>query len=94
MTSKQALLIGCPVILLALLLFGYYLYACSQVSYTGAKVIDTSDDKIEVQLGEEGPRVFVEDLGEFKPEDIKYGDEVELSFSNREYKVIGVKDDD
>ena len=71
-------------------------YENSKVRVTSGKVVQTDKDKkeIEVQLGESGPRVFVDDLGEFKITDFKYGDEVELQFQFRNYSVTSVSDPD
>ena len=71
-------------------------YENSKVRVTSGKVVQTDKDKkeIEVQLGESGPRVFVNDLGKFNITDFKYGDTVELQFQFRNYSIKSVSDPD
>ena len=71
-------------------------YENSKVRVFSGKVVQTDKDKkeIEVQIGESGPRVFVDDLGQFKITDFKYGDEVELQFQFRNYSITSVSDPD
>ena len=66
----------------------------SQVSYTYGRVIDAqlSDGSIEVQIEEDGPKIFISDLGSYSQRDFKYNDLVDLEFYNRLYHVTNIRE--
>lgn len=61
--------------------------------YESGVVIGTNvnDHKIEVSLHNgEGPKVYVDDLGDYSLDDIQYGDNISLELKNKKYVIIGL----
>jgi len=64
--------------------------------YESGIVISTNldDHKIEVSLHNgEGPKVYVDDLGDYSLDDIQYGDNVSLELKNKKYVIISLDED-
>ena len=73
-----------------ILIFGQVLYSRNLSQYYTGQIIETNirENKIEVEI-DRGPRVFVNNIGEFNLAELKYGDYVELELKNGYYKITG-----